>query len=441
MPMSVFKAYDVRGVYGEDLTDDIAYRTARAFAAQFSPKKVAIGHDMRPSSKPLVDAAIRGFIDSGAHVLDIGMCTSPMLGFTVASMQLDGGIMVTASHNPKQYNGLKLLAKKALQVHSGSGMKEIEKLALAGGWTDGPKGSVEKMDIMLSYLKHVKAFAKDIKGIKIVVDAGNGMGGFTAQPMFSQLDIELVPMYFEPDGNFPNHEANPIKPETLAELQHRVVAQGADLGIAFDGDADRARVIDEKGNAISSDLLFAALMTHELPGQQDRKVYYDLRFSKAVPEAVKAAGGEPVIMRVGNPFYKEKLQSEGGYCAAELSGHIMYRDNYCVDDGLFAVVMALSMRCQTGKAMSELIAPFTTHVQSEELNFTVKDTAAALAALQHAFTDAAASFLDGVTLEGDGWWFNARASNTEPLLRVRAEADNQQLLDKTIATVRKTLEE
>lgn len=511
--LSVFRAYDVRGIYGQDLTDDIAYRTARAFAESAQLRNVAVGYDMRGSSKPLVENTIRGFIDSGVNVVDIGMCTTPMLGFAIASStpdiknpsapafdlhSLDGGIMVTASHSPKQYNGLKLLGCRAMQISEMNGMKKIEKIALAGKFEKIGKGigkgtgkgngkgktivktkrkteasrkigevnirkdiigEIKKEDILPKYLVHLLKFCSSIKNLQIVVDAGNGVGGISAEPLFDALKeqgVKTTKLFFNPDGSFPNHEANPMKAETLAILQQEVMKRKADLGIAFDGDGDRARIIDEKGNAIATDILFAALMSHELPMLRQknlRRVYYDLRFSRIVPEIIKKAGGNATVMRVGNPFYKEKLMNIGGYAAAELSGHIMYQDNYCLDDGLFAAVKAMSMICETGRKMSEIVAPFSKYYQSEEMNFEVHDAKKAMAELKKEFSGknfrAKVSYLDGITIEGrqqgrrgeSKWfWFNARPSNTEPLLRLRAESEDEKTLQETLARIKMCLE-
>jgi phosphomannomutase len=427
---SVFKAYDIRGVYPADLDEETAYLVGRAFVAFLKCKNVVVGRDMRKSGESLFEELSKGITDQGAEVIDIGVCTTPMLSFAVAKLGYDSGIMISASHNPKQYNAFKLIMKYAEQMSGETGISEIFELCRRNEFKPKKKGTMRKKDVLPDYKAHVLSFGRNIKGLKVAVDYGNGVGAISARPVFSELDISIVPLYEEPDGNFPNHEANPVKYETLKDLQAKILSEKADLGIAFDGDGDRSIVLDRKGNIISPDLLLGILAEEELKEKKGGKVYYDLRFSKAIKEAIAANGGVPVMMKVGNPFYKSALIHHGGILAGEFSGHIMFKDNFCIDDGLFAAVKLLNLMCKNGKDVSDLVKPLQRYFQSEEINFEVSDPKAMLDSVEKAYYDGDVSDMDGILVEYDKWWFSIRASNTEPIVRLRLEADTKQLLEE-----------
>ncbi|MBN1385832.1 phosphomannomutase/phosphoglucomutase [Candidatus Woesearchaeota archaeon] len=416
-------------MYPVELDERLAYKIGRAFVAFLKCDSVVVGRDMRGSSPSLFKALTDGITDQGADVVDIGLVTTPMLSFSVANFNYSGGIMISASHNPAQYNAFKLIRPKGVQMHSDS-IDQIRGLVEKGSFDDARKGSINQKDVLKDYLDHVKGFAEGIRDLKIVFDYGNGMGALTARPLFDSLPVEAIHMYPEMDMSFPNHPANPHEIGNFRDLQKRVVMEKADCGIFFDGDADRCQFVDEKGELVFPDMLLALLASDELKHHQGEKVYYDLRFSKAVEEDVRKDGGIPIKMRVGNPFYKEKLVNEGGILAGEFSGHVMFRDNFCIDDGLFCSVKALAILAKSGRRLSELIAPIDRYAHTEEINMVVDDADMVLSRVKSAFSDGRSSDIDGVYIEYDDWWFSLRKSNTEPLVRLRIEADNKVILEE-----------
>ena len=427
----VFKAYDVRGIYPKEINEELAYAVGKAFSAHLGCKEVVVGYDMRTSSKSLFDELTRGLTEMGTDVIEIGMCTTPMLNFSVAHYKLAGGIMISASHNPGNYNAFKLIAPPALQISAGSGMEQIKELALKGEFKPcGKKGKIKKKDVLHDYLKHVKGFCKNIRNIKIVADYGNGVGAISAKPLFSSLPIEVVHLYLEPDGTFPNHPANPHDLENFRDLQEKVVKEKADLGIFFDGDADRAAIVDENGDIVFADILLGIITEYNLDNYEDKRVYYDLRSTKLIKEIIESKGGTAVMTRVGNPFYKEQLIKQGGAFGGELSGHLMFSDNYCIDDGLFASVILLDILCRSGKRFSELASPMKKYFQSPEINKRVKDADAVLAEAKKVYSDGESVEIDGVLIRFPDWWFSLRKSNTEPLVRLRIEADTKERLEE-----------
>jgi phosphomannomutase len=429
--MTAFKAYDIRGVYGEDITEELAKKVGNAVAQYFQCKDIVVGIDMRDSSPKLYEALCEGITDAGANVHFLGMCTTPLVSYTVARKKFDCGIMISASHNPSKYNAFKLIKYPGYQVHADLGMKDIQDIVEKNEYAehDGKGEIIEEKDAFESYITHVKEFAQSIRGKKIVVDYGNGVGALTAKPVLDSLDIEVIHMYAEPDGSFPNHEANPLEEKNLEDLKKKVLEEGADCGIAFDGDADRCIFVDEKGETVSADLAVALLVKEELKLHENKSVYFDLRFSKIVPEIVTKMGGTPVKMRVGNPFYKEALIDKGGALASELSGHMMFPENYCIDDGIFAAVKILNALILESKKMSDAISEFKVYFATEEINMKA-DPEKVFAKLKEEFSDGEFSDLDGITFEYKDWWFNLRKSNTEPLVRLRVEADTAQLRDE-----------
>ena len=423
--MTIFKAYDIRGIYGKDLTDDIAYRIGRALVTFLKAKKVVVGRDMRSSSEPLFKALAQGITDQGADVIDIGVCSTPVSYFGCVFLEADASVMITASHNPAEYNGFKLTREMAIPVSGDTGIKEIEALA-AKEFEDAEKGSISSKNITDEYAKHVLSFGSGIKGLKIVIDAGNGMGGFEATEVLSRLPCTIVPLYLELDGSFPNHEANPLKPETLADLQKEVIASGADLGIAFDGDADRAFFIDDKGNIISSDFTLA-LIAREILKKEKGLVLYDIRSSWIAREVIEENQGTSKMCRVGHAFIKEQMRKEGAIFAGELAGHYYFKDNFFTDSAVIAAVIMLSIASKS--RLSSLVEPLRKYYKSDEINFEVKDKEAKMDELSRHYKDGSISLLDGIRIDFDDWWFNVRPSNTEPLLRLNLEARTKELLE------------
>ncbi len=427
----IFKEYDIRGVYPKEINEDTAYKIGRAFVEFLgkSNKKIeiVIGRDGRKSSPSIFESLKKGMIDSGANVLDIGLANTPLLNFTVCKKKLAGGVMVTASHNPPNFNGLKLIKKGGLQVY-GKEIQEVRELSLEGDFRE-KKGDAIKISMIPEYVSHIMSFTSGIKDIKAVVDYGNGVGSVTGKPVFERLKIETINLYDNVDGSFPGHLPSPEQ-ENMEELIERVKKEKADLGIFFDGDGDRAFFVDEKGNIIYPDLLTSLLIEDELYNSNEKEVYFDLRFSKITAETIKEAGGVPVMMKVGNPFYKEKLIKEGGLMGAELSGHVMHKDNFSIDDGLFIAIKTIKFLSNKKETFSEMVEPFKKYYQSREINIRVKNKEETLEKVKNKYSQGRSYDIDGVYIKFKDWWFNLRKSNTEDLVRLRIEADSQKLLEE-----------
>jgi phosphomannomutase len=423
----VFKAYDVRGVYPDQLDEELAERVGRAFVALSGSGTLAIGQDMRPSSKPMADALAAGAMAQGADVLRVGLCSTDMLYYVSGALDV-AGVMLTASHNPARYNGLKLCRPGAVPVGEESGLADVKRMVAAGEpATPGARRGRERQadDLLERYAAHVRSFADvgSLRPLKVVADAGNGMAGHVVPAIFSDLPFELVPMYFELDGNFPNHPADPLNPANLVELQARVVAEGADVGLAFDGDADRVFLVDELGATVPSSLvgaLVARLMCEREPGAT---VLHNLICSRVVPETIREAGGVPVRTRVGHSFIKAVMAETGAIFGCEHSGHYYFRDNYRADSGLIAALVALDALSRGGRPLSEVLAPYRRYAASGEINRRVDgDPRKVIEDVAGRYPADAADFVDGLTVDGGDWWFNLRPSNTEPLLRLNVEA-------------------
>jgi phosphomannomutase len=437
----IFKAYDIRGIYPDEINEEATERIGAAFAvwAGGAPE-IIVGRDARMSSPSLFNALAKGIMSQGKNVVDIGICTTPMLSFAVVERECKGGIMISASHNPGQYNAFKLIGEKGAQM-TDEKYSPIKDMAVKADFSiSGKKGFVIEENILEKYISHVLAHANPaVKSLKIVADFGNGVGAVSAEPVFEHLGIAAISMYDKPDGAFPNHPADPHNIENMRELRERVVAEKADLGIFFDGDADRSIIIDETGEIVFADMLLALLAKEELKKYPGEKIYYDLRFSKAVKEAVEESGGVPVMMRVGNPFYKEKLIFEGGALAGELSGHIMFKDNYGIDDGLFAAIKTMNILCESTEKISGLINSFKKYFATEEINMKVPDADAVMQKAAERYGDGHSIGLDGVYIEYSDWWFNLRKSNTEPVVRLRVEANTRELLEEKRAELVKLI--
>lgn len=428
--MSIFKAYDIRGVVPDELTAHDAYRIGRAAARFFAAGPVAVGRDARTSSPELFEALARGLRDEGADVLDTGLVATPMLYFAVEHLAAAGGIMLTASHNPAQYNGFKICREHAIPVGEATGLREIEALCaeVAAAAPAAVPGALSRRDVSEAYVAHALAVGPERARLHAVVDCGNGMAAAALVPLLLRLPLRVERLYFEPDGRFPNHPADPLRLENLADLRAAVGAQGADFGVAFDGDADRAVFVDEAGEVISGDLMTALLARGELRRRGGGKVLYDLRSSWATAEEISAAGGEPEMCRVGHSFIKAQMRETGAIFAGELSGHYYFRfsDELVADDGIAAFVALQSLLGAAGRKLSDLVAPLRRYHASGEINRRVKDPRRVIAAVERQHLDAAeVSHLDGLLVRYPEWWFNLRASNTEPLLRLNLEAKSE----------------
>jgi phosphomannomutase len=429
----VFKAYDIRGVYPSEINEEVAPAAAKAFAFFLNAGKLVIGRDARASSPSIYKAIVKSLTASGVNVIDIGVCPTPLLSYTVSKKGFPGGIMISASHNPPEYNALKLIKAPCLQISSPGDMDEVKKLALNPRINDLDKkknASVEALEVKEEYIKEVCEEFTGLKGMTVAVDYGNGMGSITAKPVMERLGVKVIPLYEEIDGTFPNHPANPAEEKNLDELIKKVVMQKADMGIAFDGDADRSFIVDDTGRIIWPDQIAALLIPSELKGRSDKRVYYDLRFSRIVDDVLRKNKGKGSMMRVGNPFYKEKLLKQGGVFAVELSGHFMFQDHYCIDDGLYAALKVMQVVRDSKKKLSELAKPLMKYFTSPEINIKVADPDATLEKVRIAFRDGKSINIDGVYISYPDWWFSLRKSNTEPVVRLRLEADSKEKLEE-----------
>jgi phosphomannomutase len=439
---AIFKAYDVRGVVPDQLDESVARATGAAFVEVLdilaSPGAVVVGYDMRPSSPGLAAAFAEGVTSTGADVVDIGLASTDQLYFASGRLQLPGA-MFTASHNPAQYNGIKLCRTGAAPVGSESGLRDIADL-VAKALTEGPTavavpGQVTRKDLLTAYADHLHDLVNlsGSRPLKIVVDAGNGMGGHTVPAVFASGPIEIVPLYFELDGNFPNHEANPLDPKNLVDLQAKVRELGADLGLAFDGDADRCFVVDEKGDPISPSAITGAVAVRELAKHPGSAVIHNLITSKAVPELIVEHGGTPIRSRVGHSYIKQKMAETDAVFGGEHSAHYYFRDFWRADTGMLAALHVLAALGEQDKPASELFAEYERYVASGELNNKVDDAAATVAAIEDTYGDRdgiTVDHLDGLTVSAGQWWFNVRASNTEPLLRLNVEAEDRATMER-----------
>ncbi len=438
--MGIFKAYDVRGVYPDEIDEELARRIGNAFAAYIGAGPVVVGRDMRTSSPSVSAAAIEGITEAGIDVIDIGMCTTPMNYFAIGHLEAAGGLMTTASHNPAKYNGFKISREKAIPLSYETGIGELQKIVESGEYREADeKGRVSTKDVAHAYIEHVLAAAGEIKPLKLVIDAGNGITGMFLPLLIEKLPCDVTEMYFEPDGTFPNHEANPLKPENVADLQAKVKEVSADLGIAMDGDGDRCAFVNEKGETVSSDIVTALVAREVLAHNPGAGVLYDLRSSRAVPEEVLANGGRPVRSRVGHAYMKTIMRDQDIPFGGELSGHYYFKENYYADSGFIAMVKVLTLLSESGKPFSEMIKPLKRYHATGEVNFTVEDKDAKIAELAEKFADAEIDYLDGITVSYEKWWFNVRKSNTEPALRLNLEAETPELRDEMAEKVKKLL--
>ncbi|MHC5018652.1 MAG: phosphomannomutase/phosphoglucomutase [Planctomycetota bacterium] len=440
--MSVFKAYDIRGVYGEQIDEKLAVRVGGAFARFLGAGPIAVGRDMRASSPAMASAVISGIRAAGIDVVDVGCVSTPALYFAVLDGGLRGGVQVTASHNPSQYTGMKFCREGGAPVGSDSGLAEVQRMAESSDEPPAAEkpGTVTTRDLTADYRAHVRRFLGEraSRPLKIVVDAANAMGGADVPICFADdPDLEIVPLYFELDGTFPNHEANPLEPKNLRDVQAAVKEHGADLGAAFDGDADRCAFIDEQGRAISCDIVTILLARTVLAGEPGAKVVYDLRSSDAVAEVIQELGGVPLRERVGHAFIKATMRREDAALGGELSGHYYFRENGYCDSGAIALASVLKLLRNSDQPLSALVADGRRYFATGELNFHVDDADATLERIQTAFPEGESDELDGVTIRLPKLWFNVRKSNTEPIVRLNLEgrtaAAREKGLDRVLA--------
>jgi phosphomannomutase len=442
----VFKAYDIRGVYPSELDEDGAYAVGRAYVEIFEPKAIAVGRDMRLSSPTMAEGIIRGAAAGGAEVVDIGMVGTEMLYFAVGELALDGGVAVTASHNPKEFTGMKIVRRGALPVGGDSGLLDIRDRALAFSSHDrGQTPAVaRKVDIYPAFVDKVLSFidVEALKPLRVVIDAANGMAGAMLPPLLDRLPIDAVRCFFEPDGSFPNHEPNPLLPENREFIVSKVLDEKADLGIAFDGDADRCFFVDDTGEFVPGDFVAALLAEAMLEKEPGAKIIYDVRASWAVPDTIQRAGGIPLVNRVGHAFIKHRMREEDAAFAGEVSGHYYFRDFSQADSGTIPALLMLELISKRGQPLSELLRPCRErYFLSGEINTPVPDLALKLQEVKERFAgEGEVSHLDGVSITAEDWHMNVRPSNTESLLRLNLEALDRELMerkrDEVLAVIR-----
>jgi len=440
----IIKAYDIRGLVKNEVTTDFSFALGVAYAKfleiEREPATIVVGEDMRDSSAPLADAFSDGATSQGMDVIRIGLASTDMLYFASGKLNLPG-IMFTASHNPAQYNGMKLCKSGAKPIGQESGLLTIKQLIQEGiAISNRPVGTIRKMDLLDDYVTYLidrfpkKTFKK--RNLKVVIDAGNGMAGFTAPSVMKKLNVELIPMYFELDGNFPNHEANPIEPKNLKDLQKKVKKEKADLGLAFDGDADRCFLVDENADLVNPSSLTALIAVRELKRNPGASIIYNLISSKAVPEIILENGGKPVRSRVGHSYIKSLMAQTGAVFGGEHSGHFYFADFWRADSGMLAALYALAELMDSTQTLSEILKPFDRYFSSGEINTRVKDSSKSIKLVKEKYEkENEVDEFDGLTVSSKKWWFNLRPSNTEPLLRLNVEADSPKLMVEIRDTV------
>jgi phosphomannomutase len=436
---SIFKAYDIRGLVGEEITPDFAFRVGLSFArfleTEREPGTIVIGEDMRPSSPPLADAFSAGVTSNGMDVIRIGLASTDMLYFASGKLNMPGA-MFTASHNPAEYNGIKLCKSGARPIGKESGLVAIERDVLEGSPINVRSIGVESSrNLLADYVSHLLSLVdvSKTRHLTVVIDAGNGMAGYTASSVFEKINATVIPMYFELDGTFPNHEANPIDPKNVKALQKAVRKHKADIGLAFDGDADRCFLIDEYGDIVNPSALTALIAVRELSKYPKSKIIYNLISSKAVPEVIEENGGTAIRSRVGHSYIKKLMADNGAVFGGEHSGHFYFRDFWNADSGMLAALHAIAALGSQAKPLSKILKPYQRYFASGEINSVVNDAPAILERIEEIYSAKAGveiDHLDGLTVTGQGWWFNLRSSNTEPLLRLNAEAKTQIRLEK-----------
>lgn len=442
--MSVFKAYDIRGIYPEELDEELAWRIGRAFADFIGRGPVAVGRDMRRMAPAVQEACLGGLQDGGVDVVDLGLCSTPEAYFAIGHLRAAGGLNTTASHNPARYIGFKLCREEAIPISADSGIRDLERAATAQRRPPArqPRGGRSARDVLDAYAEHVLRWSNLARPVRLASDAANGMAAHTFPEILRREPrIEHHGLYYELDGDFPNHEANPLKESTLRDLAARVRATRSELGAAFDGDADRCRFLDENGRAIGNDIMTALVAREILRREPGAAIVYDLRSSWVLPEEIRRAGGVPVRERVGHSFLKAKMREHRAPFGGELSGHYYFRDNWYADNAEIMLLVVLSLLAASARPLSAMVDELQRYHSTGEVNFRVPDPRAAIAAIRDQFPGGRVDELDGITIRcGElgrpgWWWFNLRPSNTEPLLRMNLEADDRARMEEMTARV------
>ena len=431
--MGIYKAYDIRGIYDEEWNRDEAYRIGLCLSALLEADEIAIGRDARTSSDEIFDALSTGIVESGCHVMDIGRCSTPSLYFATAFYAVGGSVMITASHNPPAYNGLKISGRNALPVGYDDGLNRLEKMVADNPRPGDSRGKIRIQSIRADYLEHLKPFMEGIGDISAVIDCSDGMGSIFLNDVISRLPARLITMYDTPDGRFPHHDPNPLDEANLADLKRQVLADKTDLGICFDGDADRVMFVDEATRFVSPDLIIPVLglsFGERLLGQS---VTYDVRSSRSVVEYIEKLGGRPEICQVGHSYAKRMLRKTDGLFGGELAGHYYFKDNYFCDSGMIAALLVLKVLSHREESLSELIASISRYHSSGEINFQVEDKDGVIEKVKKEYSDGKLTDIDGIRLDYATWWFSLRKSNTEPFLRLVVEAQTERELSEKTA--------
>lgn len=436
----IFKAYDIRGIYGDTLTDEIAYKIGRAFVTFLQCGNVVVGRDIREHSASVFDALARGLTRQGADVIDLGICSTPMSYYANGKLGADAGIIITASHNPPEWNGFKICREQAIPISGQTGIRDIERIVHEESFAPeaADPGKIESYDIRDEYAQHIRQFADIRRPLKVAVDYANAMGIYE-KIVFEDL-FEITPLFDELDGRFPNHEANPLKLETLETLRETVRKGDCDFGVAFDGDADRAGFVDENGEVVPMDMITALIAEAYLKKQGSGTIFYDLRSSWSVREVIEENGGTPMRSRVGHAFIKQQMREANAAFAGELSGHYYFRENYFTESSGLAVLYVANLVSSSDRPLSEWIRPIQRYFASGEINSEVEDADGVLARLKEQYAGGHMFELDGLSVEFEDWWFNVRSSNTEPLIRLNLEAKDRAMMeekrDEVLAVIR-----
>jgi len=430
--MSVFKAYDIRGTYPDQIDEKLARKIGAAFAKFLKAKRLVVGRDMRTMAPSVQDAVIEGILDQGCDVIDIGLASTPMAYYAIGKIPCQGGLNVTASHNPKQYIGFKLCREEARPLSGDTGIKDIERLVNTDPLAPvARRGKRDQVNVKKDFVKHIASFAKGIQPVSFVVDYANGMGAAESPDIFKAISgLTAIPLYEKLDGTFPNHEANPLHEPNLDDLRKAVKQHKTTLGLAFDGDADRCAFVDEDGRTVHADLITVMLARGFLERAPGKGIIYDLRSSKVVPEEILRLGGRPVRERVGHSFMKETMRKKDCIGGGELSGHFYFAENYYTDCGVLAAIMVLNQLSKEGKTLKQAADELRKYHGTGEVNFKVADKEALMKQVAERFRDAEIDYLDGVTVTYPEWWVNVRPSNTEPLLRMCLEANTKKIMEE-----------
>ncbi len=440
---SIFKAYDIRGTYPDQVNEDAAYKIGAALVGYLRPKSIAVGRDMRVSSDRLAESLIRGINDAGSDVIDLGLVSTDGLYHAVGKYGYDGGVMITASHNPKQYNGFKICRENAVPLSGNEGLGQICESIQNGAWEPkaSSKGVTVRRDVSADYAAHCLSFIDPtkVKPFKIVIDAGNGMAGKTLPPVLGRLPVDVTPLYFELDGTFPHHPASPIELENLKDLQAKMAETKADFGVAFDGDADRMFLLDKFGTQLGGDMVTALVSKSLLSKHPGETILYNLICSRAVPQLIERCGGKAIRTRVGHALIKPLMKKHNAIFGGEHSGHFYFRDFWFADSGLIAFLVCLELISTEGKQLHDMVRQIDPYVRSGEINSRVTSIPDTIAAVKNAFRSGQQDEIDGLTVQFNDFWFNLRPSNTEPLLRLNVEADNRALLDTRTTEILKII--